>query len=319
MCWGCTLHLSYLRFKNWQEHTMSCLYKLFTFFVLLLFNLNLLAINVVEPDKKSVKVNKIVTTEIYDVYKYPVSVEPKYEREMYADITGFVQNIYVSVGEWVKKDTILMQLKPIGPGYTDKAFDIKSPFNGQITKIAKKIGSHIKPNDLLLQVMEPTILILKIEIPQAELKLLTVAQQGEAEFRTTEQVLPVIVTGISSFVEPTTGTATGQLDWDHTKLTPALTNIIKQNIYPGMLGYVAFKLNKRHGIIVPNQAIFVDGEDNKVRIVKDGKSMRVKVQLGKRLDNGTSEVIAGLATGDLVIVTTAKYLRENEKVTVQQE
>jgi hypothetical protein len=167
--------------------------------------------------------------------------------------------------------------------------------------------------------MDPTTLIFKIEIPQAELKLLSVAKQGEAQFRTVDEVLPVVVTGVSSFVDPTTGTATGQLDWEHSKLTSDIESLVKQNIYPGMLGYVTFKLNKRQGITVPNQAIFLDREENKVRVVKDGKSVRVKIKLGKRLDDGTSEVISGLVPGDLVIVTTAKYLRENEEVTVQQE
>lgn len=287
--------------------------------LLLTFSLNLFAEAAHKQDKKAVKVYKAAVTEIYDLYKYPVSIEPKYEREMYADITGCVQNIYVSVGEWVEKGTILVQLKPTGPGYTEKAFDVKSTINGQIIKVAKKIGSHVKPDDLLLQIVDPSILILKIEIPQSELKLLHVAQQGEAQFRTVDQLLSVIITGVSSFVEPTTGTATGQLDWDRKNFSPASEKLIKQNIYPGMLGYVTFKLNKRQSMVVPNQAIFSDRKENKVRIVKNGKSIRVKVKLGKRLDDDMSEIVAGLIPGDLVIVTTAKYIKENEEVTIQKE
>lgn len=299
--------------------SMKYVSKLAIILLLFLNNLAGLAVTADIQHKKSVKVYKVVTTKIYDSYKYPVSVEPKYEREMYADITGYVQDIYVAVGEWVQPGALLMQLKPTGPGYTDKAFTINSPLAGQVTKVAKKIGSHVKPDDFLLQVLEPTILILKIEIPQTELKLLTVKQKGKAQFRTMEEAIPVIVTGISSFVDPSTGTATGQLAWDLPKLSIALENLIKHNIYPGMLGYVTFKLNKRQGITVPNSAIFLDREANKVRLVRNGKVAKIKITRGKRLDDGTSEVIAGLMPGDLVIVTTAKYLRENEEVVIESE
>ena len=270
-------------------------------------------------EKKTVKVYKVQTTEIYDIYKYPVVLEAKYERDLYSEITGFVHDIHVTVGEWVKKDETLMHLKPTGVFYTDEAFTVKSPINGQITHIDKKIGSHIKPGDLLIHIVEPNDLTIKIEVPQAELGLLRVKQQGEAKFRVIPNFLPIIVTGISSLIDQATGTSTGQLDWDKQNFKADELDLIKKHIYPGMLGYVTFKLNKRTGIKIPSQAILHEKEVDKVRIVKAGKAIRQIIKTGKHLEAGFIEITDGLQIDDAVIVTTGKYIKENEEVLIQED
>lgn len=283
--------------------------------IMLATSLNTYAADVISPDKKVVKVYKVTTAEVCDLYKYPVIVEPKYARDMYPEVTGYVQNIYVTVGSWVKKDSNLMQLKPTELG--TEAFIIKSPMEGQVTQITKKIGSHVKPDDLLLQIVDPNELTIKIEIPQAELGILQVSQQGEAQFHTIPVQLPVVIMGVSSYVDPATGTATGQLDWDKKNLQSDLRQEIKLHLYPGMLGYVTFKVNKRQGMTIPVQAVLREKNATKVRLVKDGKATRVIVKLGKRLAGGLQEVIDGLQPGDDVVVSTNKYIRENEEVVVQ--
>ena len=297
---------------------MSSLPSKLIAFIFLILSLSVYAADEPAKEKKVVKVYKVTTTEIYDVYKYPVTIEPKSEREMYAEITGFVQNIYVTVGAAVKKDDKLMQLKPTDPRFTNILM-IKSPLDGQVTQVAKKIGSHVKADDLLIQVVDPTELTIKIEIPQAELGLLQVAEQGDAQFRTIPDVLPVVIIGVSTFVDQATGTSTGQLDWDHKGIKPGVAQLIKKHIYPGMLGYVTFKLNRRQAMVVPNQSIKHEKGETKVRLVKDGKSVRTTIKLGKHLDGGMNEVTAGLESGDLVIVTTNKYIKENEEITIQKE
>ena len=270
-------------------------------------------------EKKTVTVHKVSISKIHDIYKYPVVVEPKYEREIYSEIRGYVENIYVTVGNLVKKGDILMDLKPTGPGYTEKAFIIKSPIDGQVARLDKKVGSYIKPDDLLLHIVEVNDLDLKIAIPQAELKLLSTKQKGAVEFRNSNIALPIIISGISQVVDQTTGTATGKLNWDSNSFNVEQSQMIKTDIYPGMLGYAIFKLNKRDGVVIPTKAIFYEKNEKKIRLVRDNKSIRKTIKLGKQLEGGLTEVLDGLQDGDLVVVSTSQYLKENEKVLVKEE
>lgn len=267
------------------------------------------------PEKKTVKVHKVVATEIYDTYKYPVSVESKHEREIYSEINGVVHDIHVTVGEWVKKDAVLMHLKPIGPEFAE--LTIKSSLAGQVTQIAKKTGSHVKKDELLIHIVDPKDLTIKIEIPEAELALLSVQQAGEAKFRSITMALPIVVTGISSLIEQTTGTATGQLDWDGPNFKNDEINLINKHVYPGMLGMVTFKVNQRNGITIPSQALLHEKSEDKVRLVKNGKASKKIIKLGKHLDGGMIEVTDGLQVGDMVVSSTGKYVKENEEVLVE--
>jgi len=278
--------------------------------LILALTLNVYAEDKNIPEKKTVKVHEVVATEIYDTYKYPVSVESRHEREIYSEINGVVHDIHVTVGEWVKKDAELMHLKPIGPEFTE--LTIKSPMAGQVTQVAKKIGSHVKKDEFLIHIVDPKDLTIKIEIPEAELALLTVRQAGEAKFRSIVLALPVIVTGISSLIDQTTGTATGQLDWDVLNFKNGEQNLINQQVYPGMLGMVTFKLNKRNGITMPSQALLHEKNKDKVRLIKNGKASKKIITLGKHLDGGIVEVTDGLQVGDIVVRSTGKYIKEKK-------
>ncbi len=310
----------YPKFCRRYELRYKLAIKLIVFISIIFgMNISVYADDKTTPEKKTVKVYTVTTTEIYDTYKYPVTVEPRHERGMYSEITGFVHNIYVNVGAFVKKDEILLQLKPTEVGRTEQPFIIKSPMDGQITNVAKKIGSHVKPGELLIHIVDPSDLTIKIEIPEAELTLLQVKQQGEAKFRAVVEAIPVIVTGVSSLIDQTTGTATGQLDWDNQNFKADELNLIKKQIYPGMLGVVTFKLNQRMAIKIPSKSILHEKEVEKVRLVKDGKVTRNIVKIGKHFDGGFVEINDGLNVGDVVVVTTGKYIKENEEVVIEKE
>ena len=286
--------------------------------LLCLLTTTLVAAKDTTVEKKTVKAQKVVINEIFDTYKYPVVIEPKYERGMYAEFNGFVQDIYVNVGSMVTTNTSLMDLKATDPGRTSQALTMKSPMSGQITQVGKKIGSYVKTGDLLVHIVDPNNFSIKIEVPQAELALLADKPPGEAEFRGVDGHLPVVVIGVSALIDPATGTASGQLDWDKKNFKANEARLIHQHIYPGMLGYVTFKLHYRKGILIPSRAILYEKQQAKVRIVKDGKANKVIVKLGKLLAGGQQEIIAGLQVGDMVVVATGKYVRENEDVLLEE-
>lgn len=85
---------------------------------------------------------------------------------------------------------------------------------------------------------------------------------------------------------------------------------------PGMFVRVAVTLETRsNAIVVPEQAIWPQGQDNFVFRVVDNKAMLTKVTLGNR-QPGTVEIATGLSPADVVVTEGQIKLRDGAPVTV---
>ncbi len=85
---------------------------------------------------------------------------------------------------------------------------------------------------------------------------------------------------------------------------------------PGMFVRVAVTLaNRPNAIIVPEQAIWPQGQDNFVYRVVDGKAALTKIQIGNR-QPGRVEIIEGLNATDTVVTEGQIKLRDGAPVMV---
>jgi membrane fusion protein (multidrug efflux system) len=85
---------------------------------------------------------------------------------------------------------------------------------------------------------------------------------------------------------------------------------------PGMFVRVAVTLaNRPNAIIVPEQAIWPQGQDNFVFRVVDGKAALTKIQIGNR-QPGRVEIIQGLNATDTVVTEGQIKLRDGAPVMV---
>ncbi len=85
---------------------------------------------------------------------------------------------------------------------------------------------------------------------------------------------------------------------------------------PGMFVRVAITLeNRPNAIIVPEQAIWPQGQDNFVFRVVDGKAALTKIQIGNR-QPGRVEIIEGLSANDTVVTEGQIKLRDGAPVMV---
>ena len=85
---------------------------------------------------------------------------------------------------------------------------------------------------------------------------------------------------------------------------------------PGMFVRVGLTLDTRkNAMLVPEPALWPQGQDNFVFRVQDGKAMLTKVQLGTRRP-GEVEIVAGLSPGDTVVTEGQIKLRDGAPVTV---
>lgn len=268
-------------------------------------------------DLPTVHIVKIERRALFDSFLYPVILESQKESEIYAEIDGVVKDSKVTIGQSVKADQVLMMLRQNSPDYAYAPFAVKSPIEGKIAAVQKKIGGRVQKGDLLVHIVNDEDLVMKFAIPEGELTVLKAGIPGEIRFRAIDANLPIIVSGISPLVSPATGTADGELAWGPA-LPPATAAAIRKHLFPGMVGRVTFHVNRRNGIAIPKDALVFEKKTYFVRLLVDGKSLKREVTIGKTLGE-TIEILTGLNAGDTLITQRSKYLKDGEAVTIQKD
>ncbi len=255
---------------------------------------------------------------LQDTYQYPVSVEAKQDSEIHAEIAGIVKEVKVQIGSTVQVNQPVLILQHSKVEYSQAPFAVKSPIAGQVASIDKKQGGRVEIGDLLVHIVNREHLILKFEIPETEVHTLTLGAVGSLFFRSFEGALSEVrLQGIAPRIDPLTGTATAELQWDTSKWTPETKKKVSQ-LYPGMLGHVTFSLHPREAILIPKRAVTLENGDSTVRLVRDNKVSKKKIKMGKEIAEQV-EVAEGIAVGDSVIIQSSQYLQENESVEIEKE
>ncbi|HLT13579.1 MAG TPA: efflux RND transporter periplasmic adaptor subunit [Marinobacter sp.] len=84
---------------------------------------------------------------------------------------------------------------------------------------------------------------------------------------------------------------------------------------PGQFMSASLTLQEREGLVLPEQAVMVRGDEKYVFVAEDGLARRVSVQIGNRMP-GLVEVIQGLSTDDAVVVTGQDRLSSGNRIRV---
>jgi membrane fusion protein, multidrug efflux system len=85
---------------------------------------------------------------------------------------------------------------------------------------------------------------------------------------------------------------------------------------PGLFARVQIVVEKRdNALIVPESAVFADGESQYVYQVIDGRAVQTRIELGQRRP-GHVEVRTGLEQGNVVITAGHQKIRNGSPVAV---
>ncbi|WP_372965010.1 efflux RND transporter periplasmic adaptor subunit [Marinobacter sp.] len=84
---------------------------------------------------------------------------------------------------------------------------------------------------------------------------------------------------------------------------------------PGQFMSASLTLQEREGLVVPEQAVMVRGDEKYVFVAEDGIARRVSVQIGNRMP-GLVEVTEGLNLEDAVVVTGQDRLSSGNRIRV---
>lgn len=186
---------------------------------------------------------------------------------------------------------------------------IVAPFDG-VTGLRKVgLGDYVSPGEELvnLEVLDP--MKLDFRLPEAALPVLNPGQKLEAEvdawpgekFAGEVYAVDPRIAGESRSIA-----VRARLANDAGKLRP------------GLFARVALQTAvQQEALVVPEQAIFPQGDQLFVYVVEDGKAMLRQVKVGQR-EPGRAEITEGLKAGETLIVTGAQKLSPGGAVRVAQ-
>ena len=261
--------------------------------------------------KPLVFVKKAELTELSEILTYPARVEPRIRATVVAEADGVVTKIVAPLGSVVKAGQRLAVIKNTDPVYQYAPLSITAPVAGVVSQVEVSEGSRVSRGDKIALVTDPSQARVTVEVTADDVRFVKPGLEATLKISgPASEEVKLRVRGLSPFVDPSTGTATCELelaDAKAGKLPP-----------PGVIARVSFKANVRKGISLPDSVITYRGKDPYVRIVDGGKAKLVPVVIGRK-QAGEVEILKGLKAGDVVVERTSKFVADGEDVEIQQK
>ncbi|MEM9706442.1 MAG: efflux RND transporter periplasmic adaptor subunit [Pseudomonadota bacterium] len=185
---------------------------------------------------------------------------------------------------------------------------IRAPFAGRVGIRTVSVGSTVSPGDIIVRLVDDTVMKLDFSVPSTFLADLAVGEQVVARSRAfRDSEFTGVVASIDSVVDPVTRSV----------LVRAIIPNPDGLLRPGLLMTVDLLFNRRGAIALPEEALIPSGDKSFVYVV-DGApgeqtAQRREIQIGDRRF-GEVEVLSGLKAGDQVITEGAIKLRPGARV-----
>lgn len=192
--------------------------------------------------------------------------------------------------------------------------EIKAPYNGVVTRRNVDTGHYLQPSAVgerpLLVVASTEQVRIFVDVPELLAGYVDSGEQGDA-VSVRIQALPgheltCPVTRTSWALDPANNSLRTEVDCPNPEGT----------LRPGMYATATIVLEERPGALtLPASAIVRDGEQTLCCVVRDGKIVRLPLQLGIRAGDDV-EVLSGLEPTETVALARADTLQEGQTVEV---
>lgn len=269
----------------------------------------------IEKTPAKVLTEKLEKTALFDNLTYPARVSAKINTTVLAETDGVVSQIIAPLGTSVKQGDKILIIEHTDPVYRYAPFTVVAPVSGVVSTVEITQGSQITRGQKLVSVTNPKRVEIKLEIPAADLGYLRARMSGEFRLSLSgdQKTIALQIAGISPFVDPTTGTASANLDVSQAKLASEDRLVL----VPGSLGFVSFKVHQRLGYSVPETAVYYKGSDTFLRLFENGHSKQVPVKLGQK-SRGMVEILGKLPEHAVLIERSSRFIADGEAVEIQE-
>ena len=183
---------------------------------------------------------------------------------------------------------------------------IRAPWGGLVGRRRVSPGAYVRPGDVITEIARVTDVKVRFSAPEryaTDLKVGVPVEIAAPAFPDDQ------FSGRLSMVDPIVDAQS------RTVQLVALVHNPGRKLKPGMSANVAVTLAERlHALVVPDEALFAEGAQNFVYVVKsDSTVARTAVTLGLR-DSARVEVVHGLMAGQRVVTAGHQKIFEGAKV-----
>lgn len=182
-----------------------------------------------------------------------------------------------------------------------------SPISGVVTIVNAKIG-EIPSGSPVVQVVDPTSLYYNTLIDELDIKKIQIGQRVVVTF---DAFKDHPVDGIVAEISPATSKDAGNNTVIEVKVK---INNVPADVKLGMEGDADVIVTEHsNALTVPFESIVEEGDNKFVWVIDNGRAKKVAVRTGLEGDLDT-EILEGLGNGQIVILSPAKTLQENQPV-----
>ena len=182
---------------------------------------------------------------------------------------------------------------------------VRAPFAGRIGLRHVSPGSLVSPGTVITTLDDLSSVRLDFTVPESFLGVLQAGLEIQARSVAFEgRDFGGTVATIDTRVDPVTRAVTIRAD------LPNDDDLLK----PGMFLTVRLAGQARARVVVPEAALVPEGDRQMVYTVRDGRSWRTEVVVGRRL-RGEVEILEGLRAGDEVVVEGTQKVANGGRVT----
>lgn len=256
---------------------------------------------------------QVTLTNISTALIYPVRVDSEIDSAVLADADARVESLTVMLGQTVKKGQKIATLKNTDPLYDYAPIVVRAPVSGVVSAITVSQGTLVNRGQKLFQVIDPSKIKMRAEVPAQDRAKLSPGDEGVLQFDARKTKAKII--GISPWVDSVTGTSTAEL-----RATEGL------DVSPGEVGQVHFEVDEHQGILVPQSALSYDGKQAFVNVVEISKSKRVAKRVAKRVNVTTGasidddvEIVSGLSPEQILILRSSRFVANGADVEMEKE
>ncbi|HLV76455.1 MAG TPA: efflux RND transporter periplasmic adaptor subunit [Marinobacter sp.] len=181
---------------------------------------------------------------------------------------------------------------------------IEAPFSGVIGLSDISIGAYLQAGTAITTLDASDQLELSFAVPERFVGQLELGQQ----VRASSPAFPDRV-----FTGELVELATRISELSRTLAVRALIDNPEGRLRPGQFMSASLTLQERQGLVIPEQALMLRGDQKYVFVAEDGQARRVAVTTGSRAP-GLVEVTTGLSAEDAVIITGQDRLSSGNRV-----
>lgn len=182
---------------------------------------------------------------------------------------------------------------------------IKAPFSGTVGLRTASLGDYVKDGQDIVNLEKTDPIKVDFKVPELFQSKISVGQSLSVAL----DALPgQPFTGKVYAVNPQLDTA------GRAVVLRAQMDNRTGTLKPGMFARVRLTLSDTgETVVVPEQAVAMQGEEQVMYKVVDGRAMRTKVEVGQRRD-GKVEIVEGIGGGDTIVVAGWQRLRDGAAV-----